>query len=1154
MLEIRNLTKIYKTKGGVITKALDNVSVKFPDKGMVFLLGKSGSGKSTLLNVSGGLDKPDSGEIIIKGKNSKDFSGADFDSYRNTYIGFIFQEYNILDEFNIEQNISLALQLQGKPNDKDAVEKMLEQVDLKGFGKRKPNTLSGGQKQRIAIARALIKNPEIIMADEPTGALDSKTGEQVFDTLKKLSKDKLIIVVSHDRDFAEIYGDRIIELSDGKIIKDVSKEAIEAESVNKNIHIVNENTITISDAENLTKSDVEDIYKLLKGKKGEVVISSGEHDVPLVKQAIRVRDDNKSEVFKDTKEIKTIDYDPSKTKFIRSRLPMSRAIKMGSSSLKTKPFRLIITLLLTTVALTMFGVTSTLLFYDSNYSVKTALENSPNDYEAAIKRYRYKETHGKYNLEDGTLSNTGSSERGMPTEFGIDELKELNNNSVGHRFAGVFGVDSPESMSSGGPLTFSNVLPTAGYYSFNYFYGFTDCGESYMNENGFSLLAGKYPTDSNSIAISKYMFEVIKTSDINIRNYSDVVDRSYEFNISTSNVYRDRIKLNISGIYDVGNIPSVFDPYRENEKDNRELSTDYKNYMSRSYHLLAYVSDKFYEDYRFTTSERSDRINPLYASGGVITTSKDVSPTTDNNFGFYPSDVLSLENVFTYVNEDMEPISYKAPGDNEIYLPSNVLAIRYYNMYEDYFVTAYLIADNKKFSDNLKDVSDTEIIDKVNMARNEMYNGGMYNPKFVEDFEYIKNLVESNYSKIRTNEYIFKKSYFFKEQYMKDVPTYDEDLGFKAFLEKYKDMESDNSKMSQDNFDYLNQYLASHDVTDYIKHGQVCYAAQNLYYTPSYFDKDPSYWDDVQSSIQAIYNNYGYNPSLEADYEALYQKCLGLNYSGYSSAYNAFGSKFDYVSNYVAPGYTPKSPTDIHCYYKSANGSSGEFKIIGYYKTDYSYFTDYSITSIANAKKFATFNDNYYYFTNFETDYSKPIDAKYDLAITKTDYTQSQLANLRQDKTTYYYDLTNVAYQDVSSMISMVNQLKQIFLIIGVVVAVFASLMLLNFISSSISGKMKEIGILRAVGARGSDLFKIFFSESGIITIICFVIAIVSSIITSWRLNVMFYERVKFYVLNFNVLNILIIIVGSLLIAFFGTFFPVLRASKKAPVDSIRTL
>ena len=220
MLSIKNLTKIYKTKGGEDTKALDNVSLDFPEKGMIFLLGKSGSGKSTLLNLIGGLDFPTSGEIILKGRSSKDFSQSDFDSYRNTYVGFVFQEYNILNEFNVEQNIALAIELQNKKVKKEDVDHLLKEVDLENFAKRKPNTLSGGQKQRIAIARALIKAPNIIMADEPTGALDSKTGEQVFETLKKLSSDKLVIVVSHDRDFAERFGDRIIELKDGRVLRD----------------------------------------------------------------------------------------------------------------------------------------------------------------------------------------------------------------------------------------------------------------------------------------------------------------------------------------------------------------------------------------------------------------------------------------------------------------------------------------------------------------------------------------------------------------------------------------------------------------------------------------------------------------------------------------------------------------------------------------------------------------------------------------------------------------------------------------------------------------------------------------------------------------------------------------------------------------------
>ena len=226
MIEVKNLKKVYKTKKGVVVKALDGVSLKLPETGMVFILGKSGSGKSTLLNVVGGLDSIDSGEIIIKGTSAKDFKQTHYDSYRNTYIGFIFQEYNVLEELTVGANIALAIELQGRKATNEEMNSILEEVDLAGYGARKPNELSGGQKQRVAIARALVKRPEIIMADEPTGALDSTTGKQVFDTLKKLSKDKLVLIVSHDREFSEQYADRIIELADGKVISDVDRKSV----------------------------------------------------------------------------------------------------------------------------------------------------------------------------------------------------------------------------------------------------------------------------------------------------------------------------------------------------------------------------------------------------------------------------------------------------------------------------------------------------------------------------------------------------------------------------------------------------------------------------------------------------------------------------------------------------------------------------------------------------------------------------------------------------------------------------------------------------------------------------------------------------------------------------------------------------------------
>ena len=225
MLEAINLKKTYKVKGGEPVEALKGVNLSFADTGMVFILGKSGSGKSTLLHILGGLDRMDEGEIVLDGKSSEKYTEKDWDEYRNRNIGFIFQEYNLLAEFSVKDNISIALQLQGEKVTDEKIAEVLKRVELDGIEKRRPTQLSGGQRQRVAIARALIKNSKIIFADEPTGALDEATGNSILQLLKELSKDKLVIVVSHDREFAEKYGDRIIEIADGLIVRDTDNAA-----------------------------------------------------------------------------------------------------------------------------------------------------------------------------------------------------------------------------------------------------------------------------------------------------------------------------------------------------------------------------------------------------------------------------------------------------------------------------------------------------------------------------------------------------------------------------------------------------------------------------------------------------------------------------------------------------------------------------------------------------------------------------------------------------------------------------------------------------------------------------------------------------------------------------------------------------------------
>ena len=221
MLELKNIKKTYKTVSGNV-HALKGISLKFRKSEFVSILGESGCGKTTLLNIIGGLDRYTYGDLIINGKSTKQFTDRDWDSYRNYSVGFIFQSYNLIGHQNILSNVELALTISGvsKKERRDRAINALKQVGLKDKIYCKPSELSGGQMQRVAIARALVNDPDIILADEPTGALDSKTSVDIMNLLKKVSRDKLVIMVTHNDKLAENYSDRIINILDGKIIND----------------------------------------------------------------------------------------------------------------------------------------------------------------------------------------------------------------------------------------------------------------------------------------------------------------------------------------------------------------------------------------------------------------------------------------------------------------------------------------------------------------------------------------------------------------------------------------------------------------------------------------------------------------------------------------------------------------------------------------------------------------------------------------------------------------------------------------------------------------------------------------------------------------------------------------------------------------------
>lgn len=552
MLETLHLTKTYKPKKGQPVTALNDVSLLFPDTGMVFLLGKSGSGKSTLLNLLGGLDSYDSGEIRIKGASSRAFRQKHFDSYRNTYVGFIFQEYNLLDEFTVGANIALALQLQGKKATDQAIGAILEQVDLQGFGTRKPNELSGGQKQRVAIARALVKNPEIIMADEPTGALDSNTGKQVFDTLKKLSKSKLVIIVSHDREFAEQYADRIIELADGKVISDMEYDGMACEGIS-----FTGNTVGIPPAYHLTEEDRRQINEYIDALNKGVTLEIGKKSGPA----------------KPTDLSKIKPREDRGIQLIKSKLPMRSAFKMGANALKYKKLRLIITILLSCIAFGLFGLSDTFGSYNHINTCTDSIMDSGISYISVTKAIKAGSGINTYYRQGYGI--TAGDLQSLAIDTGVD-LK------------GVF-------VPRGAQLGFSEQYNTeANFTETDYhiyapgFAGYCEFTAKDLTAFGYQLTAGRLPDGTkNEIAITEYVARTFMIGGyrrnaevknyINIRSSAEMVGKKLTL---------DGTEYTVVGVVDTGMDISRYQPLtvaQEEPKTTAEELLDYALSSELSY-------------------------------------------------------------------------------------------------------------------------------------------------------------------------------------------------------------------------------------------------------------------------------------------------------------------------------------------------------------------------------------------------------------------------------------------------------------------------------------------------------------------------------------------------------------------------------------------
>ncbi len=1240
MLEIRNITKVYRSKTGEEVKALDNVSIQFPESGMVFILGKSGSGKSTLLNVMGGLDSYDSGEFVIKGKSSKDFAGSDFDAYRNTFIGFIFQEYNVLDDFTVGANIALALELQGKKASEAAVNGILSQVDLLNYAKRKPNELSGGQKQRVAIARALVKEPEIIMADEPTGALDSNTGKQIFDTLKELSKTKLVLIVSHDRDFAERYADRIVELADGQIIEDVTKHEHKAEQISEGVHRINDNILRIESGYKLTAKDLEMINAYLAKNKGDVLLSGDGRVNEELRSAAGISKDGATTVFEGTdpqKDVKTKAYNKDETNFIRSRLPMKNAIKMGSSSLKHKKFRLFMTVLLSFIAFAMFGLSSSMAAYNKIEAATSSIIDSQIKSAAVSLSTRridhWLDTGESYTGYDGAALNP-------------EDIAWLKQNT-GLDFVPVFTGYASNQYNDAG-FNISNMMAV---YSSNAVYngkisGFTTMTQQQLDVTGYQLSVGQLPQNSGEIAITEFMYRQFNEYGFVNDEFSESVEKGKLTldNAETTGIVGKHITLNQIGWQNLNSDmrPSfkIVGVINTNFDYNRYASllpvTDQAQQMQQqdeSGLLEMYLGNevKYERDYGFHAlafAVQSD-IEAMTAFMATNTGTKEFGKYMDAGMkqlrlivlraaeieGDQPNELTSMYRVATFEELENATVTFFEAGKTT--LAANEILISQDKL-------------NSFIPESGKIVLDQATFDEMGVA---VYGADVWNHTAITS--------KAQYSYAQRLEYA-EKIAFIKEKIalmstedmQHNFSTDNADTAEAAWITRWvQNEENTDVRFGEETINlYMNwqqRYCTRTGIQAFVsafygiqmpQHVKVDCIQQALGFLSGFRYGDDAInsentinrWQDmhwIESLYEysdAITNEVWKNAALEA--QMLKDQYNSIKNSDWTDPekYNAEQKKETLISYYCERNSDVKE--DIQTYNYSQLDSmrlqafmkicsitsetlldrvyvelremenhdenaatvleAPAYKIAGTFDMGRMQHGDPSgtVVSAELLTFFETWREQNAENEKGESNwYQEKVEHEEGIwsfaiaAVNENDQAAIQkLVELSYARTEDYdpemiFELQNAVMYTLGSFNEIIEVLSQVFVWLGLGLAVFSSFLLMNFISTSISYKKREIGILRAVGARSSDVFKIFFSEAFIIAIINFVLASAASVVTVVILNnYMRSSGINITLLSFGPLQIAMMLGISVLVAAMASFMPVYRIAHKKPVDAIK--
>lgn len=1107
MIKISGIKKVYSSSDAPI-KALDDVSVHFPETGMVFLLGKSGSGKSTLLHILGGLDGPTEGVLEIDGRSFSSFSAKEADVYRASEVGFVFQSANLIADLNVGANVAIPLELLGGKCEAKAVEDVLDEVGLSGLSGRNTKELSGGQRQRVAIARAIIKKPRIVIADEPTGALDSETGRGVFELLKRLSLERLVVVASHDRASAEEFGDRVIELKDGKIIKDVST----------------------TDG-------------------GRLAIHS-----------------------------KATNLEP--------RLPLKTSSKIAFSALKRKSFKLVMSVVLAGLSFSMFGSLVSLASLNKRTARASGLADSHLSSLKTVKKIRdVQETNRFFSTYGEEFRDyDGEDEISRYSQFSEDEVNAFNLH--GAEAAGVFTLPMVFDNSFEGYLCVEESLENYYGTRSDHFDGFSDCGSLFCQKH-FELLYGHYPEKDDEIAITSYKAEAWLHSldyfgNKPFSSFSDILGSTIELN---SHPAFKLSKVTICGIYKIGDIPSKFDALKSFPGCNDDiLRSAFIDYVDNSFLNVAFVSDSFYDTYIGRYDLDRKPVQAASLKNGLnyysILVDEEGKPTQCGHAypiqSVIPSSFVSEHrNEFDIFDTEGKPIETLSLGVGEILVSEDYRLFcgkeKYRALLDDINVLMPDINGTSllDYSIEAKELFLSEEMDRnkeaiqsylSERASFEAEEGSLTE----EAFGYLKSKVDYWYDEL------FKRSSVAKalRQYGYDSVGHARndysDMLFRKYLSDsdYEALKGYSNRLSTSVFEPLSE--------NEWRNPMACFAEN---------------YSRVIGAVRALEHYRLFMPQTEAERHLEYssnraevlQMTAQFNdrFSGsYASLCNAFLadelSEEDRAALIKTVVLTCNSEEELGLYElehfrkrslskTSSDIMEGDMETIDKVVGSISCYGDsLKGTIVASPETLEMLRmeiDSHSPLRMEETDYVYKGDGKYQFVLSCSYKSGGTIDLLNESHGVYGYETVDPISRGVNSEIESQKSTKIVFAVVSVVFATISALLLASFISDTVRSKEREIGIIRAMGARSRDIFKIFAIETSAISLLSAILANVLGAILVFLLNLTSemwsLYGVRLYHYGFPIIMLVLAMVMA--VSFLASAGPIRSICKKEVVEAVRS-